>query len=211
MKKALYFSILLLCMTSTILAQDITYGLKAGPNFANVTTSESEMNDAIDMRTAFHLGGVVEFAFTDQFALQTELLYSAKGYKFSFVSSYIMITRSVPETTINQTYKFDYINIPIMAKYYVAEGFSLQAGPQFGFLIAANVETEIEGNTETDDFKDNIESFDFGLGFGLGYKMENGIFADARYVLGLSNLAKEAEGDFTVKNGIIQVSIGYMF
>ena len=39
MKKALYFSMVLLFVTSNILAQDISYGVKAGPNFATVNTS----------------------------------------------------------------------------------------------------------------------------------------------------------------------------
>ena len=167
------------------------------------------MDEGIDMRTAFHLGGGVEFAFSDQFSVQTEFLYFAIGYKFTYESAGIMFTKEIPLITVNQTYKFDYISIPFMAKYYVAEGFSLQASPQIAFLLAANVETEIEGESETDDIKDNLESVDFGL--GLGYKMESGLFADARYVLGLSNLAKDDDEGFSVKNGVIQISISYMF
>ncbi len=209
MKKVIFISMLLIFATGNLFAQDFYYGLKAGPNFATVNTSESEMNDAIEMRTAFHFGAVGEYAFSDQFSIQAELLYNAVGYKYS--DDYNMAQKQASIATVDQTFKIDYLSIPILAKYYVADGFSLQAGPQVGFLLAANVELELDGETETNDFKDNMESLDFGLGFGFGYKIETGLFADARYVLGLANLAKDEGEDFTVKNNVIQVSVGYMF
>ena len=70
----------------------------------------------------------------------------------------------------NLTLKIDYLSILILAKYYIAEGFSLQASPQVGFLLADNLETEFDGETETDDFKDYVTSLDFWLGLGLATK-----------------------------------------
>ncbi len=129
------------------------------------------------------------------FSIQPELLYSSVGAKSDVEGGYFDIIT-------------DYLTIPFLAKYYVADGFSPQAGPQVGFLLSAKIKGEGEG--EDEDFKDEMESIDFGLGFGAAYKLESGLFFDARCGLGLSNIWIET-GDETVKNNVIQVSIGYMF
>jgi hypothetical protein len=111
------------------------------------------------------------------------------------------------EATPEVSYVIDYLSIPVMAKYYVAEGFSLELGPQIGFLLSSKMKVD----DESEDFKDETESMDFGLGLGAGYKMENGLFLDARYVLGMSNVAKDMEADETIKNNVLQFSVGYKF
>lgn len=192
---------------STMFSQGIIFGVKAGVNLANLNSSVSEFNDEFEMRTAFHVGGVADVSISEQFSLQPELIYSSVGTKFE-------------ESEGGVTAKFqsiiNYLSIPFMAKYYVAEGFSLQAGPQVGFVLSATDKLEISGagefdGTEEDDIKEDLESIDFGLGFGAAYKMQNGLFFDARYGLGLSNIAKEIDNDEWVKNNVIQVSVGYMF
>lgn len=59
---------------------------------------------------------------------------------------------------------------------------------------------------------DEIKGIDFGINFGLGYKLASGIFLDARYNLGLSNI-NDLEGSDELKNQnqVIQVSVGYLF
>ncbi|MBT8312552.1 MAG: outer membrane beta-barrel protein, partial [Flavobacteriaceae bacterium] len=94
--------------------------------------------------------------------------------------------------------------------YYVAEGFSLQAGPQIGFLLSAT--DEFEG--EEEDIKDFLKGTDFGVNFGLGYELDNGLNFAARYNVGLSdNLDTtefESEGA-EYKNSVIQISVGWFF
>jgi hypothetical protein len=97
-----------------------------------------------------------------------------------------------------------------MAKYYVTEGLSIEAGPQIGFLLSATDEYE----DEEDDIDEFLKSTDFGLNLGLGYKLDSGLFFNARYNLGLSdNLdADEFETDGAeYKNSVIQISVGYFF
>ena len=182
-------------------AQEISYGLKAGLNVAKLNFSDADANEVYDSRMALHFGAVVEFSFSDKFSVEPEILYSSVGTKADMggmeaklADDEIMIVA-------------DYLTIPVMAKYYVAEGFSINAGPQIGFLLSAKIKT----NDETVDMKDEFESTDFGLGLGAGYKMENGLFFDARYVLGLSNIAKEMPSDEYVKNNVLQFSVGYKF
>lgn len=178
--------------------QEVKYGPKAGVNFATLSNAENSK-----MLTGFYVGAVAEIKFNDKFSVQPELVYSAQGVKQEFSETFMNVTMSYKNTT-----KLDYINIPILAKYYITEGFSLEAGPQFSFLVKA--EDKAEGQKE--DIKKYTNSFDFGIGAGLAYDLANGFFANARYNFGLTDVAKEKEeGSKSVNNGVIQVGVGYKF
>lgn len=173
---------------------DLKLGAKAGVNFANLTDA--------DMITSFHVGAVAEIFINDKFSVQPELLYSAQG-------------ASNKEQGIEFERNLDYINIPIMAKYYLMDGLSVQAGPQVGFLVKAESKISGGGESITVDSKDNFQSVDFGLNLGAGYELPMGVFFDARYNLGLSKVNKKSEGEMIetkdIKNGVMQVSVGYKF
>jgi hypothetical protein len=79
-------------------AQDTKYGVKGGLNMSNNSADGSKSI------TSFHLGGFAQFKMNDKFAIQPELLYSAQGAKNDF-----------------GTLNLNYINIPVMAKYNVAD------------------------------------------------------------------------------------------
>ena len=205
--KNLIFLLITVFAFSFLNAQDISFGLKAGPNFADLNFSDSG-GEEFETRTAFHVGGVVELSFSDKFSVQPELLFSSVGAK---------IEESEGEASMKVQFIENYLSVPIMLKFYPIEGLSLQAGPQIGFLLSAKSKWEISGagsgedGTEEEDMKDEFESIDFGVGFGVGYKMDMGLFFDARYVLGMINVVKEIDDDEYVKNNVIQLSVGYMF
>jgi opacity protein-like surface antigen len=94
-----------------------------------------------------------------------------------------------------------YFNVPLMLKYYLIEGLNIQAGPQLGLLVDA------EGGT------DGLKSSNFALNFGAAYELVGGFFVDARYNLGLSNIAEEDPGfaDFKVNTKGFQLGVGYRF
>lgn len=201
-------------------AQEIRFGAKAGVNFASVGGDET---DDVDGKTGFHIGGLVEIMITDEFGVQPELLYSAQGSKSEFTEDlgggFFDIMGKYTQKT-----KLDYINIPIMAKYYVTEGLAIEAGPQIGFLVSANSESEVEisgadadifeGDTDSGDvdISDFTSGVDFGVGVGASYRLDMGVFFGARYNLGLSNINDFAgSDDFKNQNNVIQLSVGYLF
>ncbi|MCT4698875.1 porin family protein [Tenacibaculum haliotis] len=194
MKKVL-LTIAIVAAGFTVNAQEVTFGAKAGLNIANVSGDGIDDNDA---RTSFHIGAVAEIEISDKFSVQPELVYSAQGAKTKMEG-------------IDVTMALDYLNVPVMAKYYVAEGFSLELGPQIGFLMSAKMKAEVGGESVEEDIKDDykMKSVDFGLNFGAGYKLESGLNFSARYNLGLSKIS-DIE-DSTGKNGVFQVSVGYNF
>lgn len=204
MKKIMLTALLAVIVITSVNAQN--FGVKAGLNLASVT---GDFTEGIDGRTSFHIGTVAEFKVSDKFSFQPELMYSSQGAKVSDSEPGYYNYESV--------YKVDYLNIPLMAKYYVAEGFSIEAGPQIGFLLSAKDEwkewdEDYGTDSGTEDFKDYMSSIDFGLNFGVGYKLESGLNFGARYNLGLSNVWEDDEGgSFSQKNGVFQISVGYFF
>ena len=195
MKKVLIISALALLGLTTVNAQGVIFGAKAGVNFATINSDEF---DSFDGRTAFHVGVVSEIPIGEMFSFQPELLYSAQGSDYS-------------DPGFNGTVKLDYLNLPLMAKYYVVENLSLEAGPQIAFLLSATDEGESDGFSYDEDIKDFIKGIDFGINFGVGYKLDSGLNFGARYNLGLSDVNDDYEEGGTYKNGVFQVYLGFFF
>jgi hypothetical protein len=134
-------------------------------------------------------------------------MYSTQGSKFDFLAEY---DGNIYDT--ENTFKLSYINIPVMFKYYAAEKFSLEAGPQLGFLTSSKMETEVIGQSVTQNAKSLFESIDFGLNIGAGYDFTKNISAGVRYNFGLANVGKNEDGsDDSIKNNVFSVSVGYKF
>lgn len=188
MKKLILCAAIAAFGLSNVNAQEVKFGAKAGVNFASLSGDDA---DGLDGRTSFHIGGVVNIGISEKFAVQPELVYSSQGAKGSFEG-------------VDVDYNFDYINLPVLAKFTVAEGFSIEAGPQVGFLMSAKLKAE----GDSLDVKDDLKGIDFAGAIGLAYQMETGLNFSARYNLGLANIA-DGEGD--IKNNVIQISVGYMF
>ena len=196
---------------ATVLALNAqNFGIKAGVNLASITGDLDDIA-SMDTRTSFNVGVIAEFEISDEFYFQPELLYSGQGAKYKF-------EESTANYLMEGTLKLDYLNIPLMAKYYLAEGFSLEAGPQIGFLLSANDDWEENDDgvkdSGEDDIKEDFKSVDFSLNVGLGYKLESGLNFGARYNLGLSNINDTEEVDiidFDMKNGVFQIFLGYNF
>ena len=133
-----------------------------------------------------HHEGFAEIKISEKFSIQPELMYSSQG----------------ASSDLGGDLKLDYINIPVMAKFYVAKSFSLEAGPQIGFLVSAKADGE--------DVKDFVSSTDFGFNFGAGYDFTEKLSAGLRYNLGLSNVDDSDSGD-SIKNAVISITLGYKF
>lgn len=194
MKKLFLLSIIALFSFSYSNAQGVDFGVKAGVNLATVTGDDT---NGVKSRTSFHVGGVAEIMVSDVFSVQPELLYSSQGYSFS--------------DGFDIDIMLDYINIPVMAKYYIANNLSLEAGPQIGFLVSAKGKAQ----GETEDVKDFVKGLDFGFNLGAAYKLENGLNFGLRYNLGLANINdaedfEDSEG-FKNQNSVFQISVGFMF
>lgn len=191
--------------------------------------------------TAFHIGMFAEIKLTEKFALQPELLYSVQGGRYEISQQGTDVIMGLPlEYNISGklNWNLHYINVPIMAKYYARPNIAFEAGPYIGFNLKSEWKSEYnstftfqdettnESGKETEDIKRGTNSIDFGLGIGASYFLDNGFFVGARYNFGLSNIGKDftdvqvdEDGETTttqlkadnIKNGVIQISVGYKF
>lgn len=193
-------------VTSSVFAQ-LNFGAKAGLNLASIS---GDGTDGLDGRTSFHFGGLVEIELTDMFAIQPEVLFSSQGAKEEGSESEFGSTYSYKDI-----YKLNYLNLPVMLKVYVVEGFAFELGPQLGFLISAKDEYEYSSDGESDsgdeDIKDEFKGTDIGAGFGASYKLGNGLFFSGRYVLGLTDINEESLDGISPKNSVVQFSLGWLF
>ena len=195
MKKMILAAAFLLATATAVLAQndEISLGAKAGVNFSSLN---GDNTDGLDGRTSFHLGAVVHIPITEKFAFQPELLYSAQGASRdgSFDGEEFFDSET--------TFRLDYITLPLLADYLVLDGLSIQAGPQIGI----NINSEVEFNGETADLE-NTNTLDLSLAAGLQYVLNQGIFFQGRYTLGLSEISEDGDA----KNGVLSISVGYRF
>lgn len=207
MKKLVLFAVVAIMSVTVSQAQEIRLGAKGGVNFA--TLGGDDIGD-IKSRTGFHIGGLVEIPITESFWIQPEVLYSAQGAKYEERGQELGVPYS-----IKGTIKLDYIQVPVMAKYYVVEGLAIEAGPQIAFLAKSTgkVESSVGGiSYEDEDDIDDISKIDFSLGVGASYRMDMGLFVGARYNFGLSNVNDGSfSDDIKLHNNVFQVSLGYSF
>lgn len=207
-------TMLVLCtlfLSGAAIAQDqkVKLGIKAGLNMANLSVDESELNSSD--KTGFTAGLMVEIPLAKKFSLQPELLYSQQGSKFSYSDA------EVSNSNFKSTIKLNYFNIPVMLKYYVTKGLSVQAGPQIGILLKSNNEYQDNflgyDNKENMNLKEYSSGIDTSVNFGLGYQFRDKFYADARYNLSYSNVFKESDVSYFInndmKNRVFQITIGY--
>ena len=59
---------------------------------------------------------------------------------------------------------------------------------------------------------DMINGMDFGLNLGMSFLINEQILIDAKYGMGLSDITNdEYMGDEVSVNGVLQISVGYVF
>ncbi len=187
MKKLLLSAAAVMAFSFATQAQEVKFGAKVGVNIADLG-GDAETDGSL---TGLHIGGVAEIKLTETFSVQPELVYSMQGAAVK------------DELGGDADLKLGYLNVPIMAKYYLMEGLSIEAGPQVGFLMSAKA--------EDDDVKDGYKSIDFALNGGVAYDLPMGVFFQARYSAGLSDINDFEGSDAKITNNVISLSVGYKF
>ena len=170
-------------------------GIKAGGNLATISQSDAKS------KIGFYAGLSLNAPLTDKLSIQPEVLYSLQGAKGQEI---------IGGYKVDETLNLGYINVPVMFQYAVADGFFVEAGPQFGFLTSAKMKVSSNGVSAELDAKDNMNTFDFGIGLGAGYNFTPNWSMNARYTAGITDMAKN-NNDSAVKNNVFQLGLGYTF
>lgn len=220
MKKLLLVASVVL-MGVDINAQEFRFGPKAG--FAMSTMKIDDKQDDLGARKmspkyTFYVGGMAEYKINDNFGLQAEVLYSPLGAKEKIDGIDAGVVFVGEQTKV----ELGTILVPVSAKYFFTENISVAAGANFGVILTAKQKTVIgsdfinvgvvdeENNSGEIDIKKDIKKLNIAPFVGVEYMLENGLFFDARYSLGVSNLSNDGSGG-KVTNSFAQIGVGFKF
>ena len=185
---------------------------KAGVTITSVTgldDFDGLINDvAVQSESQVNVGATIgaeaEYQINDRFSVAAGVGYIMQGKQWD---DYKISGKEIKDLKID----LGYINVPIVANYYIFKGLAVKAGVQFAFMTNAKYTYTVEtGNTETTqdiDIKDNCKTFDFSIPVGVSYEFDNHIVIDARYNIGVT---KVFEGS-TNHNSVLLATVGYKF
>jgi hypothetical protein len=152
-------------------AQDAKFGITAGADFASAKITVPGVS-ASESQTGFYFGVLVDIATSEKVHLQPEaLLVFIKDSK--------------------------QLQVPILAKIFVAEKFSLLLGPDVLF----DLDSDAVGT----------KSVGVGFDFGGSYDIDKNFSIEAKYNLGVTNLIKNAPNGVSGKISGLFVGLDYKF
>ena len=198
------FSTLGLILVSLVsFAQHEVGSLLLIPKVGINISSLSEIKHS-DYRTGIAAGAEMEYQANSKIAITVGALYSQQG-----------VTMTIKD--VDYTLKMDYVNIPVLANFYVAKGFALKVGLEGGILINEKVklvgngysaEVSLEKTLRNGDSRYTNKSFVAAMPIGASYEYKN-FQLDARYIIGLTD-ANECTGD-NDRHNLFQLTLGYKF
>lgn len=182
------------------------FGIKGGVNLTNMYVKDvSDEN----MKVGFNGGFFAKLPVTRGFSIQPELLYTSKGAKETY-DNFIL---GEGEYRFN----LNYIELPVLAVFNVAENFNVHVGPYVSYLAEANIK-DLEDDGTIDEIADldtdDFNRVDYGVAGGLGIDISN-FTIGARYSYGFREIGKSGSvsGELTKdsKNSAISLYIGIGF
>ena len=170
MKKV--FVLIAAAIVSMSAMAQVQFGAKVGVDATNFWGKDVNHG----MQFNYQAGLLMEYKFSPKFAIAPEVVFAAQGGKFKLAE--------VGEKKVTNTFTTNYINVPVMFKFYTSPAFSIDFGPQVGFNVYSKYKV-----TDLDpvDIKEGTKSVDFGLGLGGTYNLSENAFVQARYTMGLTS------------------------
>ncbi|MFH1352755.1 MAG: porin family protein [bacterium] len=205
-------------ISSVARAQNLSFGVKAGLNFANLSPDPAgeywegyyggyPCSDsyayAYKITGGIALGGFAVYKVNDNLSIQPELLYTQKGAKVEWTDTFKYEDWMYQYT---ETYsgecdvELNYIEIPVLVKYSISPGGDIRpfvfGGPALGILMGAKADSE--------DIKSDCKSTELSIVLGGG--VDYGIYSvDLRYSMGMTKVFNEGDE----KNSVISLMVGY--
>lgn len=202
--KKLLLSFVLLAMAGSISAQNEVGSWSVTPKVGLNITSMTNTDNS-DPRFGLAAGAEAEYQATPLLGISFGAIYSMQGVKADSDEG-------------DGTIKMDYINVPVLANFYVAKGFALKVGLQPGFRVNDKVKISAGGASAEVGLKEalrasgsdaDVKSFDLAIPIGLSYEFPIGLKFDARYNWSVTD-AISVEDEST-KHSVLQFTVGYSF
>ena len=166
-----------------------------GLNLASMTKAENSK-----MRVGVAAGIEGEYGVSEKFGVSAAVMYSMQGAKV--------------KGDLDIKTKYGYINIPILANYYVVKGLAIKAGIQPGFCVSKN--RALKGTAtaagkyiaidSSNKIEDGVKSFQFAIPVGVSYEYQNFVL-DARYNIYATKALKDGDS----RHSLFTISLGYKF
>mgnify|MGYP001220234566 CR=1 FL=1 len=190
MKKAILLVLVILPFFTT--HAQTSFGFKGGGNFSSLGGKDGNRDDT-KSQAGFNFGGLVRFPAGKQTCVQTELLFSTKGFR-------------ILELGGDYKSRFNYLSLPVLLRYSFLSGFYMEAGPALSFLLKAERETNVVGSVNV---KDAYRSTAFSWCAGLGYQLKNGLGIGTRYNTGLSSIS--SNNNLNIKFNVLRFGLEWTF
>lgn len=158
---------------------------KVGVGFGHISGSWDGGGDA-KWRTGLVAGVEGEYYINDWLSAALGVNYAQQGWK-------------IEGDGVKQTTKLDFINIPLVANFYVTEGLALKTGVQLGIVASAKVEDR--------DIKDYCKGTAISIPIGISGEYESFVF-DARYNIGVTKVNKHGDSQ---RSDLFVITLGYKF
>ena len=189
----------------------IGIGIKAGYNWSYATANQSGVS--LNNKNGYMAGIFFAPGSGRSIGFRSEIIYSHQGYSFENGGK-------------NTSVMNDYIYLPQLTKINITRFFQIQFGGQIGLLLNAKKSSSNQ-DSSVSNFMNKI---DFGFAGGIESNPVGGLIIGGRYNLGLGKLYKESSKASTttvnnvnpfplpfnpqttnLKNGVLQIYIGYKF
>ncbi|MEP6583781.1 MAG: porin family protein [Ginsengibacter sp.] len=191
MKTKLIPFAILLFMSSSLLAQKFSFGVKAGANLSKISGKSFKDEFAF----GYHAGVFASIG-GDKFYVQPEVIFNQ--------------VNTDTATSFSQVYQFNkinsiqlqYLSVPVLLGYKLNKIISLQAGPQFGIILDQNKDLLQNG-------KDAFKSGNFSVVGGVQLNLLK-LRVYGRYVGGITNIDNVGNNDSWKLNSF-QIGVGFAF
>lgn len=220
--KRILFLMLAVVSTASLFAQriidnedliiDPSFRISIGPKVGVNMASMSNLQEAYALNPSNGMGFQGGLAANIHFGRRTPKAKGGTGLWGVQVEA--MYSQRTIKTDI-EDFKFSCLEVPVLAQYYILPSLCIEAGPTFVTTLSSSPDEIFipyfeETSTSITDLTiktGEIKAFDVMLSAGVGYKHRSGFTANARYNLGMSELA----GNFAGKVSTVSVSIGWLF
>lgn len=210
-------ALLVLLFGDRVATDNFYFSLKAGGNWANIDGMENT-----DYHRGFNFGLITTIKINDRFYIAPEFLpLSPKGAKnIPLALTGDPEIDDILEFVTDSERALNYIDIPVVARYYVHERVGVGCGPQLSILTSAEdiYTADLSGDQIVGyqrDIKDEMNLFEFGLVADITYtawkaRRGKGLNFHLRYALGLTDTVKDNPST-ALTNSYIQVSVSFPF
>ena len=192
-------------------------GIKAGLNLSNVYGEDKIFLDddfSNPLKAGLRMSVFSQFG-DGPYKLTIETGFSQKGFIMKDEEQ-----DALGSVKAKSSYNINYLDLNSTVNFFVSDFISINTGLGIGVALNGKAKLEFydetgiyegvfQDNTDDAEIGEDISAFDLGLLLGSTFYLNENFLIDANYYLGLLTL--DPDGDDSLFNHVIVVSLGYAF